>query len=116
MSGSTQKETYVLGATRIAVGLSAIIKITPTAYQYFNNMKMVTAGGTLEIVPVPTALTGASAAGWGNGYPFTIGEVVNSGIGGCAIYLAATGATVVVALNIGYTSWGNGMLNGATLP
>lgn len=92
-----------MGATRIAVGLSAIIQISPTAYQYAEAIKIFSGGGTLELVAPPPALTGASAAGWGLGYPIGASEVLNVG-GPAVMYLAASGATMVAAMYIGRTS------------
>lgn len=98
-----QSEISVLGATRIAVGLSAIIKLNPSAYQYAENIRILSGGGTLELVPPPLALSGASCAGWGLGYPIASGEAVSID-GGAVAYLAATGATMTVCMLIGYTS------------
>ena len=103
-----QSEISVLGATRIVVGLSAIVKINPSGYQYAQNIRILSGGGTLEIVPPPSVLSGAGAAGWGLGYPIGSGEAVAVD-GGAVAYLAATGATMTVTMLIGYTS-------GATVP
>lgn len=94
---------HVIGSTRIPVGLSAIISIKPTDFQYAESWKIFSGGGTLEIVPVPIALSGSSAAGWATGYPVGANEVVSVG-GPAAFYLAATGATMVVAMMIGRTA------------
>lgn len=100
---SYQNQISVLGATRIAIGLSTIVRIMPSNYQYAENIKIVAGGGTLEVVPPPAALSGASASGWGLGYP--IGSVEAIGVdGGAVVYLAATGATMTVGMLIGYTS------------
>lgn len=98
-----QNDLHVLGATRIPVGLSAIIAVKPTDFQYAESFKIFSGGGTLEIVPVPLALSGGSAAGWATGYPVGANEVMS--IGGPAVfYMAATGATMVVAMTIGRTA------------
>lgn len=98
----TQNDLSVVGATQIVVGLSAITKITPTAYQYSYCLKIFAGGGTLEIVPPPLALSGTSAVGWGTGYAVGANESVN--ISGPAIfYLAATGATMTVSSYFGRT-------------
>ena len=91
-----------MGSTRISVGLSAIIKIQAGARQYAESIKIFSGGGTLEIVPIPVALTGSSAAGWGAGYPLGASEVFNIG-GPATFYLAATGATMVAVMTLGYT-------------
>lgn len=98
----TQRDLGALGATHITVGLSAIIQLTPSAYQYSGYLKILSGGGTLEIVSQPTALTGAGATGWGGGYPIGASEIfpVN---GPETIWLAATGATMVVVQAIGKT-------------
>lgn len=99
-----QNDLHVLGATRIAVGLSTVIRVLPTDYQYAETIKIFSGGGTLEIVP--PVLSGAStpaSAGHGTGYPVGANEVVS--IGGPAVfYLAATGATMVVAMTLGRTA------------
>lgn len=97
-----QNDSVGIGATRIVVGLSAIVKVTPGAYWYSDTLKITAAGGTLEIVPVPVALSGSSAAGWGLGYMLGGTEVYNIG-GPAKFYLAATGATMIASLAIGFT-------------
>lgn len=95
-------------ATQIIVGLSQVIKVIPTAYQYFDTMKIGVGGGTLEIVPIQ--LSGSSTAAgnaWGKGYAIGSSEIIMIG-GPAPVYLAATGATITAFLTIGYT-------NGATL-
>lgn len=99
----TQNDASVLGATQFAVGLSAIIKMQPTAYQYFQKIKILSGGGTLEIVTPPAALTGVSASGWGAGYPVGASEVISTD-GPAVFYLAASGATMSVAMMIGRTT------------
>lgn len=98
-----QMDIRAMGGTQIIVGLSAIIKVVPEAYTYAENIKIKAGSGTLEIVSKPIALTGSSAAGWGLGYPIGTSEVIS--IGGPAVYyLAATGATMTLAVLNGYTS------------
>jgi hypothetical protein len=83
--------------------LSAIVVVVPTAKQYAEAFKIFSGGGTLEVVSPPPALSGSSAAGWGNGYPVGANEVYS--IGGPAVfYLAATGATMTIAMTIGRTA------------
>lgn len=84
------------------------MKINPSGYQYAQNIRIYSGGGTLEIVPPPTALSGPGTTGWGLGYPIGSGEAVAVD-GGAVAYLAATGATMVVTMLIGYTA-------GATVP
>lgn len=100
---ATQSDVYAMGATRIQIGLSAIIKCSGFAYEQGFNLKIFSGGGTLEIVPTPLALTGSSAIGWGLGYPIGASEVVSIQ-GPATFYLAATGATMVVAQAIAYTA------------
>jgi hypothetical protein len=75
----------------------------PGPFQYAEMIKIFAAGGTLEIVP--SQLSGASTAAgnaWGKGYPIGSTEVINIG-GPAAFYLAATGATMIAAVVLGYT-------------
>lgn len=97
------QDLYALSATLIPVGLSGLIKVNPTAYNFAGNLKILSGGGTLEIVPVPVALTGASATGWGMGYPIGSSEAIS--ISGPAVfYLAATGGTMIATMLIGKSS------------
>lgn len=102
----TQNEIGVVGATKFAVGLSQIIRVTPTAYQYAQSVKILSGGGTLEIVGVAfsgsSTAAGTSTVGWGTGYPIGAAEVVSVG-GPAVFYLAATGATMVAVMLIGQT-------------
>lgn len=98
-----QNDIHVLGATRIAVGMSAITKIQPTAYQYAESFKIFAGAGTLEIVAPPPALSGSSAAVHGTGYPVGANEVISVG-GPAVMYLIATGATMTVAMTLGRTA------------
>lgn len=102
----TQGDISVLGATRFAVGLSAIIEMKPGQRLYATSMKILSGGGTLEIVQCPAALSGSSALGWGVGYPVGGLEVIST-VGPAVSYWAATGATMVVGALLGRT-------NGAT--
>lgn len=97
----TQNDIATYGATQINVGLSAIIKVAPSANQYGTQLR-VGSGGSLEIVQTPIALTGSSATGWGTG--FLVTGTVSMINGPAAYYLAATGATVTVQILNGYTS------------
>lgn len=98
-----QTDINSIGATRITVGLSAIIRISPSAFQYSEGLKILSGGGTLEIVPCPLALSGSSTIGWGTGYPIGASETINVS-GPAVFYLAASGATMVAAMTIGYTA------------
>ncbi len=100
-----QNQVFSVGGTQIAVGLSAIIKIAPDYYQSATSLKILSGGGTLEIVQIPFGLTlsGSSSLGWGSGYKVGATEVVNIG-GGAFIYLAATGATMVANVLKSYTA------------
>ena len=94
-----QDRIYVLGATRVAVGVSTILKIQASDNQAAFTIKILAGGGTLEIVRGTTT----GGAGWGLGYPLGASEVLNIG-GPAAFYLAATGATMTAALLIGQTA------------
>jgi hypothetical protein len=98
----------VIGATRITIGLSALVKVSPMAFAKGGVIKIFSGGGTLEIIPQPIALSGTSAAGWGNGYPLAAAEV-KAIDGPATFYLAATGATMVAAYCVNYSP-------GATVP
>lgn len=104
MSGP-QLDIKAFGGTQIAVGLSAIVAVKPSAYQIAETFKIVSGTGTLWVCPAPpVALSGASAvASIGAGYPVGSSEVLNVG-GPATFYLSATGATMVVGLALGYTS------------
>lgn len=100
---ATQKEIVVVGATQLAIGLSAIVAIVPTANSYTKTFKILGGGGTLEIVGTPAALSGAGATGWGTGYPVGATEIV--AIEGPAhFYLAARSATMWVGMYLGSTA------------
>lgn len=101
-----QNQLSAVGATRVNVGLSAVIRIQPQSAQVGLVMKIVSGGGTLEIVQPPVALSGSSASGWGAGYPVGTAEIMNIS-GPAAIYLVASGATMVVGIVPGYA--GSGM-------
>ncbi len=97
-----------LGATRMVVGLSQIVRFTPPANDYGFQLKNITTNqnGILEIVN-PT-FTGSSSmagssGGWGAGYPLAYGEIY-SVAGPVSFYLAASnGVTATVAVIIGDT-------------
>lgn len=97
-----QSDLAVLGATRLIIGLSSILRVVATDHMYSRSLKIYSGGGTLEIVPVPVALSGSSCAGWGLGYPIGSGEVISTD-GPTAFYLAATGATMVASMAVGFT-------------
>lgn len=94
---------FAIGATRITVGLSAIVKVSSLANQGSGAFKIFSGGGTLEIVPFPVALSGSSAAGWGIGYPIGANEIITVG-GPAQFYLAATGATMVATYAPAFTA------------
>ncbi len=100
---ATQSELAMLGATQFAVGLSQILKVTPSAYQFAQTMKYLS-GGSLEIVPAqPSGASTAASGSWGKGYLMSTTEIFNFG-GPAVFYLAASGATAVAQMTIGYTS------------
>lgn len=100
---ATQSEIVVVGSTQIAVGLSAIVGIGIAARDYNKTFKILGGGGTLEITSLPGALSGAGATGWGIGYPVGASEIVSIN-GPAHFYLAASGATMTVAMYIGRTA------------
>lgn len=95
-----QNDIYLLSATMIPVGLSAIVAVRPVNYQYGIGVKIDSGGGTLEIVRPPAALSGASASGWGLGYKLASNESVQAS-GPATFFLAATGATMIAAVVFG---------------
>ncbi len=101
----TQNDIQSLGSTRIAVGLSQVIKIIPQAYQYAMSIKILSGGGTLEIVnpQLSGTSTASGATAWGTGYPIGASESVNVA-GPAVFYLVATGATMVAAMYFGNTA------------
>lgn len=98
----------VIGATRIIIGTSALVKVMPIPFQQKGYLKIFSGGGTLEIVPQPPALTGTSAVVFGTGYPIGASEIKEID-GPATFYLAATGATMVAAYVVHYSP-------GATIP
>jgi len=100
----SQSDIYGVGATRVAIGLSQVICVKPSSYQYAEGIKILSGGGTLEIV-APQFSGSSTQAGnaWGTGYPLSANEVFNVG-GPAPIYFAATGATMIVGMVLGYTS------------
>lgn len=97
----SQEYITVSGATRVAVGLSTIIKYTPVAFDHAYSIKIIAGSlsGTLEFVNGATA----GGSGWGTGYPLGANEVMNLG-GPSAFYLAASGVTMVAAVLVGKTA------------
>lgn len=97
-----QNDTVLVGATRIAIGTSTILKISAQPFQNSYAFKYLS-GGSLEVCEMPIALTGASATGWGTGYLLGTNEAV--GVNGPATYyLAASGATAVICMMISHTT------------
>lgn len=99
---NSQQMVYGMGATQITVGLSAIVAVRPSAYAIADTMKILSGAGTLWVSPIPVALSGASAI-LGAGYPVGANEIINIS-GPATFYMSATGATMIVAMNIGFTS------------
>ncbi len=100
-----QNEINIIGATRISVGLSQVIRIQGSANQYSTALKYGS-GGSLEIVAPQLSGTSTSVGtsnAWSTGYLLATTEVM-SWDGNATIYLAATGATAVAHVTIGYTS------------
>lgn len=101
--GMSQNDVCVVGATIIPVGLSAIVRIKAAAYEQNFALKILSGGGSLEIAKPPPALSGSSASGWATGYQLGASEVVAIG-GPATFYLAATGATMLASVLIGYST------------
>ena len=75
-----QDRVASVGVTRIAVGLSSIVKVGGGPFHSVVNFKIAAGGGTLEIVNCPLTLgPGAGCTGWGAGYPVGASEVVQCG-------------------------------------
>jgi len=99
----TQRDLFSLSSTQIIVGLSQVIRVTPSANQYAEQFS-IRSGGSLEIVPVQfSGSSSAAGSAWGKGYLVGATEVVKIS-GPAAFYLAATGSTVTVNLLLGYTA------------
>lgn len=100
----SQNEISVYGATRVAVGLSTVIRIIPNDYDYAQSIKIFSGAGTLEIVrPQLSGSSTGTGTAWGTGYPLGASEIFNVS-GPAVFYLAATGATMVAAIALGKTS------------
>ncbi len=100
-----QRNIYGYGSTQIAVGLSQVIRIQPSAGEWAEQFKYLS-GGSLEIVPIQLSGSSTAAGGaWGKGYLMGTSEVFpQAGSPGPAVfYLAATGATAIIGMVIGYT-------------
>ena len=97
-----QSDIGSISSTQIIIGLSTLIRIAPGPFTYSRSLKILSGGGTLEIVPIPLALSGSSCVGWGLGYPLGAGEIVSAD-GPTVFYLAATGATMIAAMAVGFT-------------
>lgn len=99
-----QNEISVIGATRLVVGLSTILRVTAQPYEITGYLKILSGGGTLEIIQAAFSGTSTQASvGWGAGYPLGASEVFPF-YGPSTFYLAATGATMTAVLALGYTS------------
>lgn len=83
---------------RIVVGLSSIVGVSIIAYQSSVMLKILSGGGSLEIGGTYSLSAGSSAAfTWGNGYLLGTSEIAEWNSTGM-FFLAATGATITVAL------------------
>jgi len=106
---NSQQNVHGLGATQIAVGLSALVRVSPPPYQIATTMKVSAGGssGTLFICVAPgfgASTSGAAAASLiGNGYGLASTEVFNIG-GPAAFYLSATGVTMTCSIIFGFSS------------
>lgn len=85
-SGSSR--AYALGATLIAVGLSATVRVDAMAGQLSGFFKIASGGGTLCIVQGASSISS-------QGYPVAAAEVIQLE-GPATFFLAAAGATMTV--------------------
>jgi hypothetical protein len=102
---SSTNDVRSLGATQIAVGLSALIAVRPGAFQVASTMKIVAGSGTLWIAPmIGNSLSGSSAGALiATGYPLGASEIFSLG-GPATFFLSAASATMTVAVAFGYTT------------
>lgn len=102
---STQNDIILAGATLITVGLSAIVKVAPTAFSFGYNLRVRSGTGTCEIVNSPqgASLSGIGATGWGGGYALGPSEAVTFD-GPATFFLAASGTTMVIQCLLGKTA------------
>lgn len=105
---SMQNEIYFMGATQIPLSvLGASVfptQIKPPQFCVGMQYKIITGGGTVQILPNAIAnqtISGATAVI--GGYPLVTGEMYPI-VGPAAFYIAATGATATVALNFFFSS------------
>lgn len=101
--GMVQNDLQLIGATQFAVGLSQVIRVSPSAFQYAGTLQWLS-GGTLELVPPQfSGISSQAGNAWGKGKQISTTE--SYAISGPAtFYLAATGATVTAMMTLGYTS------------
>lgn len=100
---AAQSDIKAIGATRIPIGLSQVLRIMPSGCQYAETMKILSGGGTLELVGSQFSGSSTQAGNaWGTGYPLGLNEIYNVG-GPAVFYLCATGATMILAMTLGYT-------------
>lgn len=98
-----QDKISAVGATRYTIGLSQILRISPLPNQVVTSLKYAS-GGSIEIVnPILSGSSTAAASGWGAGYLLGSTEVFTVQ-GPATFYLAASGATALVAAAIGQTA------------
>lgn len=105
-------DCYSLGATRFTVAVvtgataPALIKVPAGSNGGF--FKILSGGGTLEILPATIAggsIGGATTNVLATGYPVGGTEIVSFS-GPASFYLAATGAAMVVGLTFTYSQGG----------
>lgn len=100
---SRNQDIIATGATQFVVGLSQVVRLVAGPNQYAQTLKWLS-GGSLEIVPIQ--LSGSSTAAgnaWGKGYLLSTTEVFNVG-GPATMYFAASGATALGQMVLGYTA------------
>lgn len=92
---SSDLPTYGMGATQIAVGLSATVRVIPPSGCNGGFFKIHSGGGTLAIVNGFSSVVTS-------GYWLNSGEAISMS-GPSAFYLAAAGATMVAATVFTYS-------------
>ncbi len=99
-----QNEVAVYGATRFAIGTSTIVRVVAGDHVVSGNLRILAAGGTLEIVePALSGSSTAAASGWGTGYAVGASEII-SFYGPASFYFATTGATMTIGMMLGRTA------------
>lgn len=100
-----QNDVTVVGATRLVIGQSQILRVIAPPNAVSSHLKYVS-GGSLEIVqPAFSGASTSTAGGWGTGYVLGTTEVFQE-LGPATFYLSCgvAGATTTAALAWGFSS------------